>query len=358
MSHQPERKEKDCLNCSTLVHGRYCHVCGQENIIPHQNFWSLSKHFVYDIFHFDGKFFDTLRYLLFRPGRVPREYIQGKRTRYLDPIRMYLFTSAIFFIIFFTLYNPQTLIKPHTPEDIYLSKTEKQNLIKVYKKRLEKKPQDTALLRKIALLSDSTALVKDSDISTKKEKFVIFYNTPQDTKEAYDSAQRLLPANKRDGWLKQKMIVKTFAINEKYKDDRRSAVVRFLDIAFHQLPYLLFFSLPFFALILKLLYIRRKRFFYSDHAVFTLYHYIFSFILLLVYLGFLTIVNKWKLGFLGFILFGLSIAWPIYLYIALKRFYGQGRLKTFAKFVLLNILGFFVVSLLMILFFIFSVFQL
>ena len=97
MSHQPERKEKDCLNCGTIIAGRFCQVCGQENIVPHQPVGSLILHFIYDIFHFDGKFFETLKYLLFRPGYVPAQFIAGKRISYLDPIRMYLFTSAIFF---------------------------------------------------------------------------------------------------------------------------------------------------------------------------------------------------------------------------------------------------------------------
>ena len=96
MSHQPERIEKDCRNCGTIVEGRYCHICGQENIVTKQNAFAMVKHFVYDIFHFDGKFFDTLRLLLFKPGRVPADYVTGKRLKYLDPIRIYLFTSAGF----------------------------------------------------------------------------------------------------------------------------------------------------------------------------------------------------------------------------------------------------------------------
>ncbi len=103
MSHQPERKEKNCLNCGTEVMGRFCHVCGQENIVTHQGFWSLTKHFVYDVLHFDGKFFHTLAYIFTRPGFVARQYAEGKRMSYLDPIRMYLFTSAIFFLVFFSV---------------------------------------------------------------------------------------------------------------------------------------------------------------------------------------------------------------------------------------------------------------
>ncbi len=102
MSHNPERKEKNCLNCDTQIHGRFCHVCGQENIYTKEKFWSLAKHFVYDILHFDGQFFNTLKFLFTKPGFVARQYAEGKRASYLHPIRMYMFTSAVFFLVLFS----------------------------------------------------------------------------------------------------------------------------------------------------------------------------------------------------------------------------------------------------------------
>ena len=45
LSHSKERKEKNCLNCNTEVQGRYCHVCGQENIEPKETVWGLVTHF-------------------------------------------------------------------------------------------------------------------------------------------------------------------------------------------------------------------------------------------------------------------------------------------------------------------------
>ena len=96
-----ERKEKICLNCTADLQGRYCHICGQENTEPKESVWGLITHFFYDITHFDGKFFSTLKYLAFKPGFLSAEYVKGRRASYLNPIRMYVFTSAIFFIIFF-----------------------------------------------------------------------------------------------------------------------------------------------------------------------------------------------------------------------------------------------------------------
>ena len=100
MSHGKERKEKNCLNCNARVFGRYCHVCGQENIEPKESAWELVVHFFNDITHFEGKFGKAIRYVLFRPGFLPAEYARGRRMSYMNPVRMYVFTSAFFFIIF------------------------------------------------------------------------------------------------------------------------------------------------------------------------------------------------------------------------------------------------------------------
>lgn len=105
MSHSPERKEKICLNCQAALHGRYCHLCGQQNIEPKESVWGLITHFFYNITHFDGSFFRTTKHLIFKPGYLSKEYIRGRRASYLHPVRMYIFTSAFFFIVFFSMYD-------------------------------------------------------------------------------------------------------------------------------------------------------------------------------------------------------------------------------------------------------------
>ncbi|MBO9684943.1 MAG: hypothetical protein J7502_20095 [Flavisolibacter sp.] len=112
-------------------------------------------------------------------------------------------------------------------------------------------------------------------------------------------------------------------------------------------------SLPFFALILKLLYVRRKNFYYSDHAVFTLYHYIFSFILLMAIMG-VGQLSDWTGISLGWVILLLFLVWIGYLLIAMKNFYRQGWRKTIVKFLILDFLGFFVVLFLFMVFLVLS----
>lgn len=107
LSHLTERNYKNCLNCNAEVHGKYCHICGQENLEPTESLWHLITHFFNDITHFDGKFFSTLGLLLTRPGFLSAEYKMGRRNSYLNPVRMYIFTSFFFFLLFFTVLTPK-----------------------------------------------------------------------------------------------------------------------------------------------------------------------------------------------------------------------------------------------------------
>jgi len=359
VSHQPERKEKNCLNCGTTVLGRYCHECGQENIETKESFFSLLKHFVYDILHFDNKFFDTLKYILFRPGFVAKEYVEGKRARYLHPIRMYLFTSAIFFVVFFSLGNLKTGFLDLNATTDTLSRKDRVEILEDLKKELPRKPGDSELLRSIRRLQDTTRPVTPVDINTVEGKPLFgFGDSTYISVAKYDSAQRKIPATSRDGWIKQKIIRKSIEINIRYHGDASETLKAFAELFFHKLSYLLFILLPFFALILRLLYIRRRNFYYSDHAVFTLYHYIFSFILLLFIFVFVALQNWWHLTVFSYFIRGLLIAWFLYLFLALRQFYRQGWGKTFSKFLLLNLLGIIVLLLLFIVYFFFTLFQL
>jgi hypothetical protein len=356
VSHQHERKEKDCLNCGATVAGRYCQNCGQENVETKETFWSLATHFIYDILHFDGKFFYTLKYLFTKPGFVAGQYAKGKRAFYLHPIRMYLFTSAVFFLVFFSVgaFNiGKGKINGTLDED------DRRELANVYSARLQKNPSDTFLRPRIALLLDSTRRLPPDSLSWLQdaEPSGMKINKRQYASlSQYDSVQAALPPEKKDNWIPRAFARQAFKSRAKYGNS--SEVLKsLLETFLHRLPYMLFLSLPFFAGLLKLLYIRRKNFLYSDHAVFTLYHYVFSFILLLAMIGVNALANAFHWEPLSYLTVILGFTWPVYLFLEMRRFYGQSGGKIFLKFVLLNILGFFLILILFFAFFVFSFFQ-
>jgi len=361
LSHIPQRKEKDCLNCGATVQGRYCHVCGQENVVPKETFWHMVTHFFNDITHFDGSFFTTLKDLLFKPGFLSKEYMKGRRASYLHPVRMYVFTSAIFFLLFFTFFGPgDTSIQEGHDEPV--TAAERGDYLKSLEKKLARDTGNIALKEKYLRTRDTAYRVTKKDIlnegldSLKKKNGIQINFTNKDYRsfEEYDSVEKALPVSQRDGWIMRRIARKSIEISNKYRDNPDKAIKKFAESTLHRLPYMLLVSLPFFALILKLVYIRRKNFYYADHGVFTIHLYVFSFLLLL--LVFCTGKLREVTGIKDFEYFTaiLLLILLFYLYKAMHTFYGQGRWKTFFKFLIVAFTSLIMMLILLILFMFFS----
>ncbi len=340
MSHLHERKEKICLNCKSVIYGRFCHVCGQENIEPKETFWGLLTHFVYDVTHFDGKFFDTTKYLLFRPGFLALEYLRGRRASYLNPIRMYVFTSAFFFIIFFSFILPkedeQTEEKERS-ELIAEKVTLEQQIVKTTdpkeKKKLEKNLKK--LNNRIRYYGQNGILkVGDDDIDSSGNFNFIGGDKFPKTVRAYDSIQKSLPENKRDGWLNRKTTRKIISINDKYRYNGKAFWHDVNEKFLHSVPQMMFVSLPLVALIFQLLYLRRKQFYYVNHLIFTINLYIATYILLLIQYGFSGLYGLTGIKLFSVIAFFVLMAIYFYIYKAMRNFYQQRRAKTILKFLL------------------------
>jgi len=395
LSHSKERHEKICLNCNAELHGRYCHVCGQENIEPKETVWTLVSHFFYDITHFDGKFFSTTKYLITRPGFLPKEYIEGRRARYLHPIRMYVFSSALFFLTFYSLFHfnldPDKDDKEDIENNINIipipldsirskilaeAKGRHDSVViedttlggaKPYRYTPKSHPGDTALkagtVQKADTVQRSATVQKTATAPVKKKKKnrYNFNVTGPDKKyssiQQYDSVQKTLPAGERDNWLQKLAKHREIELNARYKDDQKAMWNDLFEKLIHTFPYLLFVSLPLYAFYLKLLYWRRKQFLYVTHGIFLIYLYIFTFIDLLVYFGLNKIHESMEWDWMGWIE-GVVLLYGIYYaYKAMRKFYGQGRGKTILKFFILNTFAFWSIIFLFTAFFLFAVFK-
>jgi hypothetical protein len=371
VSHHQERKEKNCLNCNAEVTGRFCQVCGQENIEPKESFWTLATHFVHDLTHFDGKFFSTLKYLLFKPAYLSKEYLRGKRTSYLHPIRMYVFTSAIFFLIFFNFYQTEDSSKENdlgqpVSADIQKLKSQKEEL----EKNILNDTTDLAMTvakakAKVELLNKEITLIqKDStkrdSIILANSRFTILGERDDDSpnvssNKQYDSIQNALPKIKKDGFLRRRFKHLEIHLKEKYKNKGRAIGKAIFEKFLHMFPQLLFVSLPFFALILQLLYVRRKQLYYVSHVVFTIHLYCGTFIIILASLliGSLLELVHVNLVTYGVISYLLNL---FYWYKSFRNFYNQSRKKTIFKFGFLFFLTMIMMSFLFVLFITFSAF--
>lgn len=339
MSHKALRKDKECLNCGTEVPERFCPHCGQENVEPHDSFWHMLTHFVFDIFHFDSKFFSSVKLLLTNPGFLPAAYISGKRASYLNPVKMYVFTSAIFFLIFFAFFANTGNFSFQFGDT--LTKEQRAAYIFDAKKKLTSEPGNTALQQLIDKLEDSNAKVTRDDVMlvTGIKDTAGSRNTLLNYRSVahYDSVQQRLGSGEKDNWFEQLMTRRGLKLREKYNASSEEIGKVWVSDFMHKLPYLLFLSLPLFALILKILYRRRRELFYVDHGIFAVYQYLLSFVLLFFILCFQRLESVTGLGVFSWLTTISIVYGGIYLLIALKRFYRQSMSKTFVKFLLLNI---------------------
>jgi len=358
MSHAPERAEKDCLNCGTVVQGRYCHVCGQENIVPKESFWSLVLHFFYDITHFDSKFFGSIHHLFLKPGYLSAEFMRGKRASYLNPVRMYVFTSAFFFVVFFTLFKSDEAVR--FSGDSILTNIQRDSAMVQLREELQKNPENKYINHQLELLADTSKPLTMLSLLESGEDYSIVSVGDRKfrTVEEYDSVQSALPVKQRDGWFVRQLMHKQIDLNSKYRGRTKEASNKLVEIILHKLPYLLIVSLPLFALVLKLLYIRRKKFYYADHAIFSIHHYIFSFLVLLLILIFNKLEQMTGAGIFTFVNLALTLLLLVYLYKAMRNFYQQGWFKTLFKYFILLNLATLINLVLLVLFFVFSIFSL
>lgn len=357
MSHLKERSEKICLNCNAELYGRYCHVCGQENLEPKETFWHLVTHFVYDVTHFDGKFFSSAKYLLFKPGYLSHEYIRGKRASYLNPIRMYVFVSAIFFLFFLAILKPENAIQVNETAD--KSKSAKDVIKELQGRRNAQEevindkdiPEVGKIGSRAVVKKIDEAIIKIQKDSTQKSKVDLDNGdfsgfTSYKTVASYDSVQNALPESKRDGWIKRTFLRRNIEVNEEYGTNGNEMMSRMGEKFFHSFPQIMFVSLPLFALVLQLLYIRRKNFYYVDHIIYSVHLYCGIFVLFFVLL---VISQISKIPHLSWVMYLAIIVWLYlfyYTYKGLRNFYEQGRGKTILKWFLLNSTAFFIMMIL------------
>lgn len=287
----------ECANCSTPVSGEFCGHCGQENKVYLRGFHKVLADFLGDLLNFDSRFFGSLWPLFVRPGLLTKEYLAGRRVRFIPPVRMYLFSSLIFFgmVAFFVSsgdldFNIDDDAQAEAAADV------------------AKEPAATSAV----VGGPGFGIRVDGD-----ESEVIFTDAESGPlKDAEDRARHNVEKFRKD------------------KDFRQLLVERGVG----NLPLMMFLLLPFYALLLKLIYIRSGRY-YVEHIIYALHIHSFMFLTLASVLGwFLT--APWfgyqaaPPGPLVFAFWGWML---LYAWFAMKRMYGQGWWKTTSKYLFLGV---------------------
>jgi len=225
------------------------------------------------------------------------EFAQNHRGSYVSPIRFYLFASVLFFFVLAQATDVPEIIQ-ETIDPITQSQTASEDSLEYLDSRLTE--DQVARTRRLVARGDGFA----------REAIISMAN---DTYEAYQAGTR--PGLIETCLLRQ--FIEVF-------DDPQNFLERSLDNA----PFTMFFLLPFYAFSLKIIYIRSGKYI-VEHLVFALYLHSFAFLLLTVQiLAPLEEAIGIIRGALVFVFFG-------YYFLALRRFYGQGSVKSILKYAFL-----------------------
>ncbi|MFT6190925.1 MAG: hypothetical protein ACJAXF_002540 [Polaribacter sp.] len=292
------------------------------------------------------------------PGKVSRDYIAGKRQRYSNPFRFYLTVSILFFLIIgltTTKKKYENLAKisnediskvirkdsvstlDESKKDIKITQKKIDSIVKNLDDKLKESiiPIPESARKKILAevekqARDSTEVQEiDNNLNfdfagyTKLSDFADYVRKHPDSKVdvGLDSLSYEKNFTNRFLFTKTKSLY-SLTKNQESKDQFFSKVLSYGSIA-------IFIFLPLFTLFLKFFYIRRK-YTYIDHLIFVFHSQTVFFMLFTIFL-------LLKLGSLNPKIWVFLVLFLLYLIIAMKKFYGQGYLKTILKFLLLNL---------------------
>lgn len=329
MSGIKHRKEKDCLNCGHVVEENFCSRCGQENIVVKEKAWQMIVHAVADYFHFENKFFATLSPLLFKPGKLTTDYVNGKRISFIHPVRLYIFVSIIFFLVVLNIKIGKDKIEGVKHSIEANAKKTADSVSRVKFKSIARSTDGNEM---------SDAQIDSLITQLKEGKFTDLSLSKNNTKEAdstyegYLARISKLPKKDQPGFF-EKLFVKQ---QLKFQGGEQRKI--FVDNLVHNIPKTMFILLPLFAMMLHLLYFRKKKYYYED-LIYSMHVHsgIFISFLIIKFFSWVTGYFTNLDNFLNIVL-NLYILW--YIYRSMRVFYGSSRWRTVANFFILLVVYF------------------
>lgn len=312
MSKRHLRKDPVCQNCGNHVDVRFCGHCGQENTETRQSFGYLFRHFVEDLTHYDGAFWRTMKYLLFKPAYLTKEFLKGRRASFVPPVRLYIFISFVTFLLPYML--------PDYVEEADQDETTGQAVGEALEKTMRIRDSIAAARLTDSIAGDSSGLVSYKVVNARSIDLPYKYKTVKQM----DSAQALLPESERMDALEREIAIRSISL-QKYTQEELGE--KFSENFVHSFPKTLFIYMPLFALVLWLFH-GKRRWMYFDHAIFTLHF--FSFILLVF--NVLSISGAITgIGLQVLIFFLVLLAIFIYFLVAHRRMYEESRAISLLK---------------------------
>ena len=324
-----------CQDCAAPVSGNYCSNCGQETRIETPTVRQFVHELMDQYIAVEGKLGRTLRVLLTQPGQLTLDYVQGRRQRYVRPLKLYVSVSVVFFGLLGIL--PDSIGNPFMKVDV--SPAPQADI----GSQVQSNP---------AVAANGAALSGNKDAAAPgtpaaptapppppappvDEKLDLRQQIQKDIESGVKSGKEdaLDEAIKNDV---EAAVHKQVSGKKKEKglsalsspEQRKELRAKLADDA----PYAMFFLLPYFALLLRWLYRKNKQR-YGVHLLFTVHLHCFAFILLaLMFLPFSPLRTA------------LELAGGLYTFLALRRVYGGTWGKTLWRMAVLGFLDFVAIS--------------
>ena len=334
-------EHENCLNCGTPLRGQYCGQCGQRASSRLISLWELTRDAFGDLFELDSRLWRTLLPLLRHPGQLTRDYLEGRRARYMPPFRMYLVLSVVFFVVAF--FDPRDdlslLFEPEPPpsaEELEVDEEKKQQA-------LDGAEEAISELAATGVLSDDQAGEALDSMREERdgEGEVTLYGDSGlniridgETGECTVDEESL---EEMPSWMKKRLTPERIErICERISTD--GGAKTFVDMMLDNIPVALIVLLPVLAFVLKALYPLSRRYF-VEHLLFFVHYHSFFFLILTLQILFSRLARLvWvPEPIVMLVLVAASFYVPVYLYKAMRRVYGQGHLMTLSKYVVLII---------------------
>jgi hypothetical protein len=355
-----------CGNCGTPLLGPHCYACGQPVTGLVRHFTSIIGDFLDSVFNFDARTPRTLWPLFVRPGFLTREYFEGRRVRYVSPVRLFFFLAIVTFFfaqltvsfgddaINFNGNGNDSIARATTVAEVEKQRDLAVAELRKARKELEGTPAiganpgliaaETTIRKRagdrIAELREAEKSGKPPPVEADKDDDdgpIIAFNGRAWDAKTNPVEVAWLPGF-ANAWLNaqvgrtQKNILRLREDPDLFKDALLGAV-----------PSTLFVMLPVFALMLKVFYLFKRRL-YMEHLIVALHSH--AFLCLTLLLMFVTMaLQRWLAPQDGFLRASFSLIeaalwiWmPVYLLLMQKRVYGQGWIMTLLKYSVLGVL--------------------
>lgn len=297
-----------CTNCGALLTGPYCAECGQRvepRIQPLSRFLGEAFDTVTNI---DSRLWRTFVPLLFRPGWLTREFLQGRRASYVPPFKLYFVITLLFFLLVATLAMTDSaplLAITDTAGDPVAERARANTEFAELEKRVRaaKTPAERAVLQRGMRIVDAARAGVETPAAERADRC------------QFEAAP----------WIEPRLEA---ACRKVMADQGRGLGAKFVE----NVPNAMFLFLPFLALVMKAMY-RRPRRYYVVHLLFLIHNHAFAFLFFSFFLLSSRLVPAAAAGPVATAAFAY-LFW--YFFRSMRRVYAEGRARTFAKFAVLG----------------------